>query len=133
MKGGIEHRYLRQIGKQCQRGVDALQVGGIVQRRQRRGRTNRCHRQRIDAAGGGKVFAAMHHAMADAGQLRAGDCLHQGQQLLQRSKVVGAGQRDALFLAVLLPVQCRLRRAQAFGQAVQWKSRLLWIDQSEFD
>ena len=42
VKGGIERGHLGQVGKQGLGGVDAQQVGRVMQGRQRAGGTDRC-------------------------------------------------------------------------------------------
>ena len=133
VEGGVEYRDLRQLGEQLERRLDALQVGRVVQRCQRRGGADRQQADGVDATGRGEMLAAVHHAVADAMQLAAGGVLHQRQQVLQGCPMVTTLQQQTVLLAVVLPVQHRLRAGQALGQAAEDEVGLLLVDQGELD
>ena len=78
VEGGVEHHHLRQIGEQLEGGLDALQVGWIVQRGERRGVADRREHRGVDALRLGEAFATVHHPVADAMQLAASGTLHHG-------------------------------------------------------
>lgn len=129
----VEHRDLRQFGKQAQGRFDTQQIGRIMQGRQRRGAADRRQAGAVDTAGLGKVFAAMHHPVANAVQAAVGSLFDPWQQLRQGAPMIGAGHVQAVFLAALLPVQHGVRRAQALGQAAEGKVAVGWIQQGKLD
>lgn len=75
----------------------------------------------------------MHHSVANAVQTAVGGLLDSRQQLRQGAPVIGAGHVQAVFLAVLLPVQHGVRRAQALGQAAEGEVAVGWIQQGKLD
>jgi hypothetical protein len=133
VEGGVEHRDLGEVGEQLERCLDAQQVGRVVQRCQRRGGADRLQAVGIDAAGGSELFATVHHPVADAVQLAASGALDQRQQLMQCGAVVATRQHQAVLLAAALPVQHRVRAAQALGQAAEGELRVGLVDQGELD
>jgi hypothetical protein len=83
VKGGIEHRHLRHAGEQLPRHQDTVEIGRIVQRRQRNHLPDRRdhvvihHRRRM------KRLAAMHDAMTD------------GYELIEPAERAGVRERGA--------------------------------------
>ncbi|MDT4859352.1 hypothetical protein FQZ97_938590 [compost metagenome] len=133
VEGRVEHRDVRQCRVERHGRFDAEQVRRIVQRRQRGGVADRLEHLGVDQAGMIEAFAAVHHAMADGVQFAVGGLVHQRQQLGEGGAVIAAGERLAVFLAVLLPVQHRRAGAQALGQAVQEELLLPFAYQGELD
>ena len=133
VEGGVEHGDVGQLWKQRHRCLDALQVGRVVQRRQRRGGPDRLDHPVVDARGMGEQLAAMHHPVADAVELAARGVLHHQQQLGEGGAVVGVGNHQAVAVAAALPAQHRIAAAQALGEAVQGKQGVGLVDQGELD
>ncbi|MCY1302463.1 hypothetical protein D9M70_521190 [compost metagenome] len=133
MEGRVEHRDVRQCRVERHGRFDAEQVRRVVQRRQRGGVADRLEHLGVDQAGMIEAFAAVHHAMADGVQFAVGGLVHQRQQLGEGGAVIAAGERLAVLLAVLLPVQHRRAGAQALGQAVQEELLLPFAYQGELD
>ncbi|MOA03072.1 hypothetical protein D3C78_1225560 [compost metagenome] len=131
VEGGVEHADLRQAGEQGHGGFDADQVGRVVQRGQLGVGADALEHLLADQAGGGEVFAAMHHAMADAVELAAGRFLGQGQHVVEDLAVVGARQIQAFLGVAQLPVDDGFRAAETFGQALEGEGRFGFVDQGK--
>ncbi len=69
MKGGIEHGDLRDARHDLLAGLDAHQVGGIVQRAEGDAFGNRCDDVVVNQRALGKFFPAVHDAVPDGADL----------------------------------------------------------------
>ena len=118
VESGVEHADLRQLGEQIDGGVDAAQVGRIVQRRQLNVGFDAGQGFVGEQRGGEEFFAAMHHAVADAVQVPARGVFHARQDLGQSSLMIGIRHLDAFLAGRALEVDDGFRAADAFGQAL---------------
>ncbi len=65
VEGGVEHRHLGQVREDFHGHADAVQVGRVVQRRQRDVALQGLDHLRGDAHGAAEVLAPVHHPVAD--------------------------------------------------------------------
>ena len=102
MERGVEHGHVRNIGRDFHRDLDAGEIRGIVQRRQRHDLAYAREHGFIDQRGLREGLAAVHHAVPDRGQLI--DIVHHLRlthrlpDQVERSVMV----RDRLFVDALL-------------------------------
>ncbi len=73
VEGGIEHRDMRDAGKELHRLAHAFEVVRIVQRRQCREGLDVGQHLRRDHRGAGELAAAMDHAVADGDDVQRGE------------------------------------------------------------
>jgi hypothetical protein len=115
VEGGVEHGHLRELGPGGPDRLDALQVGRVLQRRQRGGRPDRGDHLVVDQDRGAEPVAPVHHPVARAEQDAAredvqdrGDdggpaAVRQGYFLVPRMAQMQHGLGGADFLGEAIP------------------------------
>src|SRR5690606_1025230 len=87
-----------------------------------------------DQAGAGEILTPVHHAVADAIQLAAGDFLRHGQDGFQRLAVGTVGNLTGFLGGITdLPLDDRLGAAEPFCQSLEREDILTFIDQSKLE
>ncbi|MNZ77008.1 hypothetical protein D3C78_955310 [compost metagenome] len=133
VEGGVEDADLRQGREQVHGGVDAAQVGRVVQRGELDVGFDAGQGFFVEQGGGEEALAAMHHAVADAVQVAAGGVLDARQDLGKGRLVVGIRDVHAFLAGGVLEVDDGFRAAEAFGQALQREAALRFVHQGELD
>jgi hypothetical protein len=106
VEGGVEHGHLGGVGEAGHGDADAEQVGRVVQRGQGGLVGDGLDGGRVDQGRGGEPVAAVHHPVADAGQVgdRPASLLERLEDPVEAFGVVGDAVLDHHRLGVAGPV-----------------------------
>ena len=117
MERGVENDHLGNGRHDLHAGVDSEQIGGIVQRRQRRDRLDVGQHLRRHQSRGGEALAAVDDAMSDDDDsLKKLVFVEIAQDRGQRGVVASAFQRFHGFCLGRLDRKPCIRKPKAFGQ-----------------
>jgi hypothetical protein len=125
-KRRVEYGHVGQLGKVRASGFDALQVRGVVERRQFGALADLRNHPRVDHDTVRKRFPAVHHAVADRANAPS---IHALQQISEHVGVASAGAQRGLRLGA--EAQRRLVGMQAIGQGIRDDFPRLRLDQRQ--
>ena len=137
VKGGVEHRNIRQRRKRLLGGPDPDQVGRVVQRSQGDAGLDAGNHLLVDDHGASEFFAPMHDAMAYREKVFKW-VRFLGQDLVDDETqcfVVGCTGPEigSLFLCGRLPLDAGFRQVQAFCQPREFFFAAGGINHGEFE